>query len=387
MHPMHPMHKAVHPHFGTVYSLFPFSNFSSPSISPPNMASFGARARRAIASVPFLFIAAWCFRQMDIPKVVEYQDLVVKAGVIEWDGGSVKILDDFFGVDYLNEMWRGVTATFAPSTLAFDSVSWWQVFSFLIDLGPVYAIWILESYRAGSAYGPVYFPTFFTLAGQYVGLGSVAPVYYFLSLAFGPTASDLARLSTEDRTIRNKDTGLLVLIVLLFHTFEAFAMYVSPENETRHYWTWAWQFTPLWIGMANVLISIVTKRLLSNSNVLTSPRLLVALLGAISAGVWGYVLLYSPYPLSTVFLPSNEEKPVGVEHCREALQTDEVSLFSSSFLWLIYSFLDLGFAGLLGSDTLFQIALLPIIAFAGGPGAAFSFGWYVREKALSRPKK
>lgn len=93
---------------------------------------------------------------MDIPKVVEYQDLVVKAGVIEWGGGSVKILDDFFGVDYLNEMWRGVTATFAPSTLAFDSVSWWQVFSFLIDLGPVYAIWILESYRTGSAYGPVY---------------------------------------------------------------------------------------------------------------------------------------------------------------------------------------------------------------------------------------
>lgn len=120
------------------------------------MESIGVKARRAVASVPFLFIAAWCFRNMDIDKLVVNQQPFVESGVIEWEGGKVAILDHFHKVDFLDQAWRGTTATFSPSTLGYDSIAWWQVFSFLVDLGPVYALWILESYRTGSAYTPAY---------------------------------------------------------------------------------------------------------------------------------------------------------------------------------------------------------------------------------------
>lgn len=120
------------------------------------MASEGFKAQRAAAALPFLLIAAWCFRTMDLEKLVKNQQPFADSGVIEWDGGKIAILDHFHNVDFLDQLWRGTTATFSPSTLGYDSVSWWQTFGFLVDLGPVYAIWILESYRPANAWTPVY---------------------------------------------------------------------------------------------------------------------------------------------------------------------------------------------------------------------------------------
>lgn len=120
------------------------------------MASAGVKARRAAASVPFLLIAAWCFRTMDIDKLVLNQQPFVDSGVIEWDGGKVTILDHFHHVDILDTIWRGTMATFSPSTFGYDSIASWQMFSFLTDLGPVYAVWILESYRPANAWTPAY---------------------------------------------------------------------------------------------------------------------------------------------------------------------------------------------------------------------------------------
>lgn len=123
------------------------------------MTTGATKVWRAAASVPFLAIAVWCARAMDIRKIVEYQQPFVDSGVIAWEGGRrrVAILDHFHGVDLLDQkIWRGTMATFAPSTFGFDSVAAWQMFSFLTDLGPVYAVWVLESYRPAHAYTPAY---------------------------------------------------------------------------------------------------------------------------------------------------------------------------------------------------------------------------------------
>ncbi|KAI4859733.1 hypothetical protein F4820DRAFT_462258 [Hypoxylon rubiginosum] len=347
------------------------------------MAPIGVKARRAVAAVPFLFIAAWCFRNMDIDKLVVMQQPYADSGVIEWDGGRIPIIDHFHNVDFFDQVWRGTMATFSPSTFGYDSVAWWQMFSFLIDLGPVYAIWILESRRAGSAYTPAFLPTLFTFAGQLLGLGSVAPVFYFLSFAFGPTASDLARTSARGRKIGHQESGLLLLIVLAFHTCEVFAMFLAPNLATRHYWTWAWQLAPVWIGISNFLLSRVASPLLPKSGVLTSPKTVLAVLGLVSAGVWIYTLSFSPFSLSTIFIPLAEAQSEYVPHVRKALQTDHLAVFSSSFLWLTYSFLDLSSAGLLSTNWVLNVALVSIVAAIAGPGAAFIFGWYIRERALS----
>ncbi|KAI1084372.1 hypothetical protein F5B20DRAFT_576512 [Whalleya microplaca] len=348
------------------------------------MASGAVKARRAVASVPFLAIAAWCFLTMDIDKLVAIQQPFADSGVIEWEDGKVSILDHFHNVDFLDQIWRGTMATFSPSTFGYDSISSWQMFSFLIDLGPIYAIWILESYRAGSAYTPAYFPTIFSLAGQFLGLGTVASIFYFLCFTFGPTASDFARTSLRDRTVR--DSGLLLPIIFLFHTTQVFAMFLAPEFTTRHFWTWAWQLAPLWIGVSNFLLAAVIRPLLPKRTTLTSPRLLLAVLGLVSAGVWVNALLFSPHSISTIFIPVAEVQTEFVAHVRKALQADNLAVFSSSLLWLIYSSFDLHAAGLLGNDWLYHIALIPVVTAFAGPGAAFVVGWYLREQALSTTK-
>ncbi|OTB04741.1 hypothetical protein M426DRAFT_320604 [Hypoxylon sp. CI-4A] len=345
----------------------------------------GSRLLRAVAAVPFLFIAVWCARAMDVNKLKANQQPFEDSGVVEWEGGKITLIDHFYGVGWLDEIWRGASVTFSPSTLGFDSVSWWQMITFLTDIGPVYAIWILESYRVGSAFTPVYYPTLFSFGGQLLGIGPVAPIFYFLLLVTGPSGSDLARLSPKDRTVQHP-SWLLLLLVLGLHTSEVFLMYFSSDLTARHYWTWAWQMSPLWIGIGSALSTAIIKPLFPKAT-LKSPALILAVLGLVSTGVCVYGRLFSPYSPSTLFIPLAEPQTGFVEHSRKALQSDFIGLFSSSHLWLLYSFFDLYSAGLLGANWVFNIALLPLIAAVAGPGTAFAFGYYQRERALLSAKK
>ncbi|RYP79581.1 hypothetical protein DL769_002891 [Monosporascus sp. CRB-8-3] len=310
---------------------------------------------------------------------------IAESGVIEWDGGKVDIIDHFYNVEVLNRIWRGGMATFSTSTFGYDSVASWQVFSFLVDVGPIYAIWILESYRSASAWTPMYLPTIFTVAGQFLGIGPVSGVFYFLYITFGPTSSDLAR-STQRQTVWHKCRIHFILIVLLLHTSEIFAMFLAPDFSTRHYWTWAWQLTPLWIGAANFLFDQALSFLRLKKSLFTSPAPLLIALGVVSGSVWLYTVLYAPYPLPTLFLPEAEEQFEFVTHTRRALQADELGVVTSSLLWLAYSFFDLYVAGLLESEWLLYAGSLPIVTLCLGPGTAIVVGWYLREKALASAK-
>ena len=120
------------------------------------MAPATTRTLRAISAIPFLLISLWSYNAMDLEKMSSHTKPIADAGVIEWDGGKVEIIDHFYNVEILDTIWRGGVATFSPSTLGFDSLSSWQFFSFLVDVGPVYAIWILESYRSANAWTPMY---------------------------------------------------------------------------------------------------------------------------------------------------------------------------------------------------------------------------------------
>lgn len=73
---------------------------------------------------------------------------------------------------------------------------------------------------------------------------------------------------------------------------------------------------------------------------------------------------------------------------RRALQFDEICTFSGSFLWLLYSILDLGTAEVSRGNLITKVALLPILVYSIGPGATFALGWYWRETLLEQsPKK
>ncbi|KAF2677800.1 hypothetical protein K458DRAFT_377811 [Lentithecium fluviatile CBS 122367] len=345
------------------------------------MSSPASKMLRAIVALPFLGIALLCLQAMDLEKMIAHQQPYLESGKIEWSEGSIPILSRFHYVEFLDEVWRGTTASFSPSTLGYDAVSAWQMFAFLNDLGPLFAVWILESSRVGNKWTPAYLPTIFAFAGQLLGLGSVAPVFYFLCFSFGPSASDLIR-SPSKRTLALEHTAPLLPIILLLHTSEVFAAFLASEPTTRHYWTWAWQMTPLWVGIANFTITKTIGKSSFSDTALGSPKVLLGVMSLISSGVWLYTLVNCEYPLSTVFLPDASVQTDFVLHMRRALQFDEICIFASSLLWLVYLFYDLHSAGLMGGEWVVKIAFLPVFAAFAGPGAAFALGWYWRESML-----
>ncbi|KAI3392214.1 hypothetical protein diail_6075 [Diaporthe ilicicola] len=352
-----------------------------------------SRALRALLGLPLLGLAVLCFRAMDPEKLVAHQQPFLKSGLIEYDGHSLPILKRFHYVEFLDEVWRGTTATFSPSTLGYDGISSWQMFSFLNDLGPVYAVWFLESCRVGNRFTPAYLslqltqipdsPTIFSFAAQLLGIGSVAPVLYFLSFVFGPSPSELSH-SARDRELRTGNILFLLPIILALHTSEVFGAYCSPTPETRHYWTWAWQMAPLWIGVLNFIAARLSSAVPSLKTLRTSssPTTLLAVLGSISSAVWIYTLTSSPHSISELFVPDKEAQFDFILHTRQALQSDEVYVFAGSFLWLLYSLLDLHTSGVAGRKFIVPVVLLPITAACLGPGSAFSLGWYWREALL-----
>lgn len=115
-----------------------------------------SKTTRAVLGLPFLVLAVLCILTMDVEKMLAHQQPFLESGNIEYDGGSIAILERFHYFEFLDELWRGATVTFSPATLGYDSISSWQMFSFLQDLGPVYAVWYLESYRAGNRFTPAY---------------------------------------------------------------------------------------------------------------------------------------------------------------------------------------------------------------------------------------
>lgn len=148
--------------------------------------------------------------------------------------------------------------------------------------------------------------------------------------------------------------------------------------------------SPLWIGTLN----LATAKLASafsisrESALVASPQMILGVLGSLSAAVWQYTSVYSPHPASELFLPETAAQAGFVPLVRRGLQFDEICVFSSSFLWLLYSVLNLGTAEVGGGNLLTKIALLPILVYSIGPGATFALGWYWRETLLDHsPQK
>ncbi|KAG8158405.1 hypothetical protein KVR01_011527 [Diaporthe batatas] len=344
------------------------------------MAKFESRAARAALATPFVVLAVACLSAMDTNKLIAQQQPFLQAGSIEFEDGSMPLFDNFYWLSFLDEMWRGITVTFSNSYLPLDTIGWWQLFSFLHDLGPMYSVWFLESCRAGNVRTPVYAVTLFTFIAQLLGVGNVAPMYYFLHVTFAPSATSLKR-SAKQR-LRAEKASFLLPLFLALHTFQVIRAFTAPEPETRQYWVWAWQMSPLWLGVANSLLCSMAAGLVKN-NILASPRFLLVCMCTISSAIWVYTWYSAPFSMSDIFIPDAGVYTDFIRHTRKAMQCDEVYSFGSSFLWLLYMFFDMYVAGLIGIGSLAASACLPLMVVVTGPGSAFALGWYWREHVLS----
>jgi hypothetical protein len=188
------------------------------------------------------------------------------------------------------------------------------------------------------------------------------------------------------------DGFIYIPLLLLFHTIPVMGMYLAPSMQDRHWWTWMWQLYPVRVTIGYYLVKSVSimlrwpkERVGFNLNYQTTLRLLVAPLIAVSAAVWIYVVLSTPYSLYTVFWPAQttaslEGTFVGL--MSRLLQFDQWFAMTSSFAWLWVLMADMtDVQRQPGIRTVFFLAnlgLLPVI----GPGATFAVMWLVREKYL-----
>jgi hypothetical protein len=140
----------------TTHSFAHFDNSDLLSFSPNMIQKSASKLRGALIASPFVGLSILCLIAIDTPKMMRHQQPYLESRKIEWSGGSIPINPRFHYVGFLDEMWRGTTVTFSPSTLGYDRISSWQMFSFLNDLGPLYATWFLESSRPGNAGSPAY---------------------------------------------------------------------------------------------------------------------------------------------------------------------------------------------------------------------------------------
>ncbi|KAF2265030.1 hypothetical protein CC78DRAFT_579711 [Lojkania enalia] len=197
---------------------------------------------RICLASPFLFLSVACFYLMNIISLIQDFPSPSATGRIEWSSGSLPILQKFHLIPFLDEVFRDITVGFAPSTLGYDDVSRWSMTGFITDCGILYMVWLLESSRPSNNFSLVRFPAIVATLAQLGGGGVIIPIYYFFSIAFRPPTTSQSSL---ERRVNVGNAWIFLPLILIFHSIPAFAMYFSPELESRHYWTWFWQLYPV----------------------------------------------------------------------------------------------------------------------------------------------
>ncbi|KAF2713384.1 hypothetical protein K504DRAFT_530375 [Pleomassaria siparia CBS 279.74] len=347
-----------------------------------------SKTYRALLALPFLALAITSVFCMDVISLIKDFDPPSITGNIEWDDGSFPILKRFHMIPFLDEVFRDVTVGFAPSTFEYDPPTWWQVFSFLNDAGVMYMIMLLESMRPANKRTAIYFPSILGAIAQLGGGGVFIPLYYFLHLIFCPS---IGQQTSTDRRVDVTRSFVWLPLMLVFHYYPVFAMYLSEDFATRHYWVWAWQLYCVRIGIGYYVIQVIGKVLPLNlsglvrkMNYHTSLRLIIGPLIAISAAVWIHMLMNCPYSFSTLFLPIKDpqEGKSWIGMMRRCLQWDEVFVFGGSFLWLAYLAVEMRASKIWSSSSIFGYLSLAGLALGIGPGAVFGVMWLWRETVL-----
>jgi hypothetical protein len=105
---------------------------------------------RAIKALPFLVIVVFFYIMLGIahPPMLARIGEIMEKGVKNnlGQGNVVKPLHSFYGLEFIDSRIRGLAACFASLQFV-DAIANWQSFSFLADIGIVYAIVLIESAR------------------------------------------------------------------------------------------------------------------------------------------------------------------------------------------------------------------------------------------------
>jgi len=108
---------------------------------------------RMLLALPFLALSALAFNLMtaDGALLAKAVGEILENGHIAWDRGSFTLPTAFYHIKWLDDTLRPVTIFFASADFEIDPVAWWQMLSFITDLGVLYSIFLIESTRRANA--------------------------------------------------------------------------------------------------------------------------------------------------------------------------------------------------------------------------------------------
>jgi hypothetical protein len=196
------------------------------------------------------------------------------------------------------------------------------------------------------------------------------------------------------RKINPQFARKVFLTLALFSYLPILLMFLGPSPSIRHLWAWVWQMFPLWVSVGQWIRTRmdVGESTLDQNQSTTSEResniigATILAFAAISAGVWFYMLLNSPYSLTTTFVPQTLSVTSSnfVSTMRSHFQISHLLALGSSLMWLVYLFADLKNADLVQQGWSFLLSIGALMTLCLGPGCTLAAGWYWREEILRR---
>ncbi|KAJ6010818.1 hypothetical protein N7451_002230 [Penicillium sp. IBT 35674x] len=353
--------------------------------------------RRAIFTTPLIGCAMAANSLMGSAKEGFLPHLISILRQGAWkssNGETVSLTRSLYSVPFLDRIFSPLITCFLPSISGSDAVSRSQMISFLADCGPVYTIWLLESYRQGKSGLEFILPIVAGTSFQLMGIGKVAPLYFAIEYIRTPHSS----LKGNNRNIKTDAVKSLLPAVLAGYYLPTFANFFASTVESRQSINAIWQLFPLVVPLIQLPLRLLAKpqpnmeakkKTASNRRTnLLWIRCTYGSLAAISGLSFIYARWTAPHgtSLAKIFLPGLFEhtRPVTsfAQGIARFLQYDEIFSLGAGFVWLGLRFRELQQSGVPVSWWKPVCALVGT-TFTLGPGAALALGWGWREEVLA----
>ncbi|PWY88175.1 monooxygenase [Aspergillus heteromorphus CBS 117.55] len=312
------------------------------------------------------------------------------------NGERLSLQQPLYPIPFLDKLLKPMVTCFLPSISGTDPVSSIQMRSFITDLGAVYGIWMLESYRDANSPIEVLLPMLTGCALQLKGAGLWAPIYYALEY-FQVSFPQL--LSHGRHEVKANRTISLVIAMLAGYYFPTYQSFTASTIDSRRWWNSVWQLFPVVVPALAGTISwlagkpqpktdlIKSKEERSKKNMAFTRATYIGF-AAISGLTWIHGLRSAPSDSSvlSIFWPGLSGQPSPVTSfmggIARFLQYDQIISMTSGFIWLGLRLGELKQCG--ASFSWWQVAS----AFVGttaafGPGAAFALGWGWKEELMN----
>lgn len=290
-----------------------------------------------------------------------------------------------------------LVSVFAPSLLNIDPSQHLQALTFLVDLNPLWLIWILEGHRRANTVSFVRFSLIFGIACQFLGIGAVGPVWFFLHYVQSPPQIFLPR---DWRMVNVAVSKAAMAAVLIGMTIPTLLMYLLSDYRQRLVVNVAWQAFPITTYVLLYLfrkfaVQDTTQRDAAQNIGADLPyiRLSITLAASISAMCFNWVRWRSAGQFSDIFVPQWSQVGAAlfwqsldlnlVNGMRLFFQIDELSLVASAVFWSALLIHDLKKESMTNISWLKAVLIGTIGICLVGPGATFATFWLWREEILA----